>query len=146
MGFRILSYYSDQTLLQEFLPMAAQLSMKAVLPLAKILATASCRSSKDRALIPLLWWSSSSWSPSPSTSLSSWWRSSKWSSSSWSPSPSRSVLSLGGGGWAGGPTGSCTRRSRSSHWSAGAGRGQLSIWVLEASERNEIKLLSNLWY
>ena len=41
-----LSYYSDLTLLQEFQPTAAQLSMKAALPLAKILATASCRSSK----------------------------------------------------------------------------------------------------
>ena len=41
-----LSYYSDLTLSQEFQPMAAQLSMKAALPLAKILATASCRSSK----------------------------------------------------------------------------------------------------
>ena len=41
-----LSYYSDLTLSQEFQPMAAQLSMKASLPLAKILATAWCRSSK----------------------------------------------------------------------------------------------------
>ena len=36
-----LSYYSDLTLSQEFQPMAAQLSKKAALPLAKILAT--CR-------------------------------------------------------------------------------------------------------
>ena len=36
------SYYSDLTLLQAFQPMAK----KAALPLAKILATASCRSSK----------------------------------------------------------------------------------------------------
>ena len=43
---RVLSYYSDLTLSQEFQPMAAQLSMKAALPLAKTLATASCRSSK----------------------------------------------------------------------------------------------------
>ena len=41
-----LSYYSDRTLWQEFQPMAAKLSMKAALPLAKILTTASCRSSK----------------------------------------------------------------------------------------------------
>ena len=41
-----LSYYSDRTLSQEFEPMAAQLSMKAALPLAKILAIASCRSCK----------------------------------------------------------------------------------------------------
>ena len=39
---RALSYYSNLTLSQEFQPMAAQLSMKAALPLAKILATASC--------------------------------------------------------------------------------------------------------
>ena len=37
-------YYSDPTLSQEIQPMAAQLSMKAALPLAKILATVSCRS------------------------------------------------------------------------------------------------------
>ena len=43
---RALSYYSDLTLSQEFQPMAAQLSMKAALPLVKILVTASCRSSK----------------------------------------------------------------------------------------------------
>ena len=41
-----LSYYSDRTLSQGFQLMAAQLSMKAALPLAKILVTASCRSSK----------------------------------------------------------------------------------------------------
>ena len=45
-GPRALSYYSDMTLSQEFQPMAAQLSMKAALPLAKILATASDRCSK----------------------------------------------------------------------------------------------------
>ena len=38
---RVLSDYSDLTLSQEFQPMTAQLSMKAALPLAKILATAS---------------------------------------------------------------------------------------------------------
>ena len=43
---RALSYYNDLALSQELHPMAAQLSMKAALPLAKILATASCRSSK----------------------------------------------------------------------------------------------------
>ena len=43
-----LSFYSDLTLSQGFQPMAAQLSMKAALPLAKILATESCRSSKTR--------------------------------------------------------------------------------------------------
>ena len=43
---KALSYYSDLTLSQAFQPMAAQLSKKAVLPLAKILATASYRSSK----------------------------------------------------------------------------------------------------
>ena len=41
-----LSYYSDLTSSQEFQPMAAQLSMKAALPFAKILASVSCRSSK----------------------------------------------------------------------------------------------------
>ena len=46
MLFRALSYYSDMTLSQKFQPMAAQLSIKAALPLATILATASCRSSK----------------------------------------------------------------------------------------------------
>ena len=40
-----LNYYGDMTLSQTFQPMATQLSMKAVLPLAKGLATASCRSS-----------------------------------------------------------------------------------------------------
>ena len=45
-GARALSYYSDLTLSQEFQPMAAQLSMKAALPLDKILATASCCRSK----------------------------------------------------------------------------------------------------
>ena len=39
-------YYSDLTPLQCFQPMAVQLSKKAVLPLAKILATASCRNNK----------------------------------------------------------------------------------------------------
>ena len=41
-----LSYYSDLTLSQSFQPMGAQLSKKAALPLAQIIATASCRSSK----------------------------------------------------------------------------------------------------
>ena len=40
------SYYSDLALSQAFQPMAAQLSKKAALPLAKILGSASCRSSK----------------------------------------------------------------------------------------------------
>ena len=40
-----LFYYSNLTLSQEFQPMTAQLSKKAALPLAKILETASCRSS-----------------------------------------------------------------------------------------------------
>ena len=39
-----LYYYNVLTLSQEFQPMAAQLSMKAALQLAKILATTSCRS------------------------------------------------------------------------------------------------------
>ena len=43
---KALFYYSDLTLLQAFQPMAAQLSKKAELPLAKILATVPCRSSK----------------------------------------------------------------------------------------------------
>ena len=38
---RVLSHYSDLMLSQEFQPMAAQLSLKAALPSAKILATAS---------------------------------------------------------------------------------------------------------
>ena len=42
----LLSYYSDLTLLQEFQPMVTQLSKKAAHPLAKILVTTSCRSSK----------------------------------------------------------------------------------------------------
>ena len=50
---RALSYYSDLTLSQEFQPMAAQVSTKAVLPLAKILATASCRSSNTGPRIQL---------------------------------------------------------------------------------------------
>ena len=41
-----LSYYSYLTLSQAFQPMAVQLSKKAVHPFAKILATASCCSSK----------------------------------------------------------------------------------------------------
>ena len=41
-----LSYYSNLTLSQTFQPMGAQLSKKAALPLAKILATTSCRSTK----------------------------------------------------------------------------------------------------
>ena len=40
-----LSYYSELTQSQAFQPMAAQLSMKDALPLAKILATAPCNSS-----------------------------------------------------------------------------------------------------
>ena len=43
---RALSYYSALALSRAFQPMAAQLSKKAALPLAKILARASCRSSK----------------------------------------------------------------------------------------------------
>ena len=42
---RILYYYCGLTLSQEFQPMTAQLSMKGALPLAKILARASYRSS-----------------------------------------------------------------------------------------------------
>ena len=42
----LLSYYSDLMLSQAFQPMAVQISKKVALPLAKILATASCRSSK----------------------------------------------------------------------------------------------------
>ena len=55
-GARALSYYSDLTLSQEFQPMEMQLSMKAALPLAKILATALCRSSKTgpRALASMV--------------------------------------------------------------------------------------------
>ena len=52
---RALSYNSDATLSQTFQPMTAQLSMKAELPLAKILATASCRSSKTGPSDPI-WW------------------------------------------------------------------------------------------
>ena len=44
--YRALSYYSDLTLSQSFQPMAAQLSKKAALPLAKILATVSSHSNK----------------------------------------------------------------------------------------------------
>ena len=44
--YRTLSYHCDMTLSQEFQPMGAQLSLKAVLPLAGFLATASDRSSK----------------------------------------------------------------------------------------------------
>ena len=43
--FRALSYYSDVTLSQAFKPMATQLSKKTALPLAKILAKASCHNS-----------------------------------------------------------------------------------------------------
>ena len=50
-GSRAPSHYNDLTLLQSFQPTAAQLSKKAVLPLAKILATASCRSSKNRVQV-----------------------------------------------------------------------------------------------
>ena len=63
--FWTLSYFSDLTLSQEFQPMAAQLSMKAALPLAKILATASCRSSKTG--------SSSQWQRSFQWKLCSHW-------------------------------------------------------------------------
>ena len=66
--YRALSYYSDLTLSQEFQPMAAQLSMKAALPLAKILVTASCCSSKtgSRTLMFSLlnwtnWWFETPW-------------------------------------------------------------------------------------
>ena len=45
MGPCALSYYSHLTLLHAFQPMAAQLSKKAALPLAEILATTSCHSS-----------------------------------------------------------------------------------------------------
>ena len=41
-GPMALSYYSDLMLSQAFQPMVAQLSKKAALPLAKIVATASC--------------------------------------------------------------------------------------------------------
>ena len=41
-----LHYYSDLMLSQAFQPLATQLSKKAALPLAKIISTASCRSSK----------------------------------------------------------------------------------------------------
>ena len=51
---RALSYCSDLTLSQSFQPMAAQLSKKAALPLAKILATASCRSNKTGPSIAML--------------------------------------------------------------------------------------------
>ena len=47
-----LSHYSDLTLSQSFQPMAAQLSKKAALPLAKILATAPCRRSKTGPWFP----------------------------------------------------------------------------------------------
>ena len=59
---RALSYYSDQMLSQSFQQMAAQLSKKAALPLAKILvtwqATLSCCSSKtgSRSSTRLLTW------------------------------------------------------------------------------------------
>ena len=43
---RALSYNNDLTLSQSFQPMVAQLSKKAALPLAKIIATTSCRNSK----------------------------------------------------------------------------------------------------
>ena len=55
-------YYSDLTLSQEFQPKAAQLSMKAALPLAKILTTVPCRSSNTGpsavilATFPFQWW------------------------------------------------------------------------------------------
>ena len=53
-GPRAPSYYSDLTLSQEFQPMAAQLSTKAALPLAKILATVTCRSSKTGPWLPYI--------------------------------------------------------------------------------------------
>ena len=53
---RALSYYSDLTVSQEFRPMAAQLSMKAALPSAKILATASCRCSKTGPRAQVWYW------------------------------------------------------------------------------------------
>ena len=46
-GSRVLYYYSDLKLSQKFQPMAAQLSMKAALPLAEILAIAPCRCSNN---------------------------------------------------------------------------------------------------
>ena len=51
----VLSYYSDLTLTQAFPPMAAQLSKKAAHALAKILATASCRSSKTGYHVPRIY-------------------------------------------------------------------------------------------
>ena len=51
-GIRALSYYCDMTLSQEFQPMGAQLSSKAALPLAGILATASDRCSKTGPWTP----------------------------------------------------------------------------------------------
>ena len=52
---RALSYYSDLTLSQSFQPMAAQLSKKSALPLAKILATASCHNSKTGPRVEFAW-------------------------------------------------------------------------------------------
>ena len=49
----VLSCYSDLMLSQAFPPMAAQLSQKAVLPLAKIPATVSCYRSKTDDVILL---------------------------------------------------------------------------------------------
>ena len=55
---RALSYNSDLMLSQSFQPMVAQLSKKAALPLAKILATTSCRSSKTGLRGQrVAWWS-----------------------------------------------------------------------------------------
>ena len=54
-GSRALSYHSDLMLLQSFQPMAAQLSKKAALPLAKIFVTGSCRSSKTGPRTHLNW-------------------------------------------------------------------------------------------
>ena len=52
---RALSYYSELTLSQSFQPMAARLSKKAALPLAKILATASCHNSKTGPRVEFAW-------------------------------------------------------------------------------------------
>ena len=48
---RWLCHYNDLTLSQSFQPMAAQLSIKFALPLTKILATASCRSSNKGPVV-----------------------------------------------------------------------------------------------
>ena len=51
---KALSYYSDLMRSQPFQPMAAKLSKKAVLPLAKILVTASCHNSNTGPRIDLM--------------------------------------------------------------------------------------------